>query len=45
MNASLLDEGTLSVEDKLIHEWGKAKGKHLGNNLCYGVDEANWPKV
>jgi hypothetical protein len=39
MNASLLNKCTLCIGDKVIHVGTKASGKHLGNNLCNGVNE------
>jgi hypothetical protein len=33
-----LDESTLRVGDKLIHERRKPKSKHFGNDLGNGMD-------
>jgi hypothetical protein len=38
MDASLLDESTLSIRDKLVHEWSKEEGKHLSDDLSNGMD-------
>jgi hypothetical protein len=45
MNTSLLYEGTLHVGDKLVHVRGKAGGRHLGDNLGNGMNEAYWSKI
>lgn len=37
MDASLLDERTLSIGDKVIHEGGESTGKNIGNDFCNGV--------
>jgi hypothetical protein len=45
VDAFFLDECTLSIGNEIVHERGKANGKHLGDNTCNRMDEANWVKV
>jgi hypothetical protein len=45
MDAPLLDESTLSVGHKIIHQWCEASGKHLGDDFSNGMNQANRPIV
>lgn len=45
VDASSLDEGTLSVGDKVIHVGSKTKRENFGNNFGDGVDKANRPII
>jgi hypothetical protein len=43
MDASLLDECTLCIGHKVIHEGGKLDGKNLSDDLCNGMNQADMP--
>jgi hypothetical protein len=45
MDTSLLDERTMGVGDKVIHDRPEPNGHNLGNNLRETVHEANGPEV
>jgi hypothetical protein len=45
MYASLFDEHTLHIGDKIIHEQAKAKSKHFGYNPPNGMNKANGAEV
>jgi hypothetical protein len=45
VNTPLLDEGALSIGDKLIHVRGETKRKHLCNNFGNSMYETNRPEI
>jgi hypothetical protein len=45
MYAPPLYQCTLGIGNKVVHERAEADGKHLGDDFCNSVDEANRPII